>query len=31
MELKDISGVGDKTIKELEKLGINNLEDLITY
>ena len=31
MELNDISGVGDKTIKELEKLGIFSVEDLITY
>lgn len=31
MELKDIVGVGDKTILELNKLGIFSIEDLITY
>ena len=31
MELKDIAGVGEKTVLDLNKLGINNLEDLVTY
>lgn len=31
MELKDVQGIGEKTIVELNKLGIFNVVDLITY
>ena len=31
MELKDIAGVGEKTLLGLNKLGIENVFDLITY
>ena len=31
MELKEISGIGEKTIVELNKLNIFNVEDLVTY
>ena len=31
MELKDVVGVGEKRICELNKLGIYNVEDLVTY
>ncbi|MBP3920357.1 MAG: ATP-dependent DNA helicase RecG [Bacilli bacterium] len=31
MELVDIKGIGDNTLKILNKLNINNIEELITY
>ena len=31
MELTDVKGVGDKTIKVLNKLGIYNIDDLVNY
>ena len=31
MQLSDISGIGSKTIKYLNNLGIYNIDDLITY
>ena len=31
MNLKDISGVGEKTVIDLNKLGIFDVEDLVTY
>ena len=31
MELTDIKGVGPKTLKNLQDLNINKVEDLLTY
>lgn len=31
MNLKDIKGIGPKSLELLEKLEINNIEDLVTY
>ncbi len=31
MELKNIKGIGPKTIEHLEKLGITNIEELLSY
>ena len=31
MQLSDIFGIGSKTIKHLNNLGIYNIEDLVTY
>ena len=31
MELKNIAGIGEKTIENLNKININTIEDLIEY
>ena len=31
MQIEEIKGIGPKTTKILNKLGINNIDDLITY
>ena len=31
MELKNIQGIGEKTIENLNKININTIEDLIEY